>query len=171
MTAAHGSARSVQPLLLVDVDGVISLWGFAPGDARPPVSPVLVDGIPHLLSHRAAEHLRALVGAYELVWCTGWEEKANEVLPRALGIGPFPHLELDRHATSAPTTPAHWKLPAIDHHAGPDRALAWIDDAHDAACERWARERPGPTLLVPTDPAVGLSDREVRVLREWRGGG
>ena len=158
--------RSVQPLLLVDVDGVISLWGFDPG-ARPPGSFAVVDGIPHFLSHEAAIHLRALVGAYELVWCTGWEEKANEVLPAALGLGPFEHLELDRHAQTAPTTPAHWKLPAIDASTDPRRPLAWIDDAHDEACERWARERPGPTLLVPTDPATGMTDREARVLREW----
>ncbi len=159
----------MQPLLLVDVDGVISLWGFDLS-SRPPGSFAVVDGIPHFLSQQAADHLRGLVGAYTLVWCTGWEEKANEVLPGALGLGPFPHLELDRHATSAPTTPAHWKLPAIDAYAGPHRPLAWIDDAHDGACERWARERPGPTLLVPTDPATGMTGREARLLRAWGGG-
>ena len=166
MTAPHGSARSVQPLLLVDVDGVISLWGFDL-DARPPGRFAVVDGVPHFLSQEAGVHLRALDGAFELAWCTGWEEKANEVLPHAIGVGPLPYLELDRHARTAPTTPAHWKLPAIDAYAGADRPLAWVDDAHDTACERWARERPGPTLLVPTDPALGLTEREAAVLRSW----
>ncbi len=36
---------------------------------------------------------------------------------------------------------AHWKLDAIEDHAGPDRALAWIDDAFDESCHRWARRR------------------------------
>ena len=63
---------SNQPLLLVDVDGVISLFGF---DHRSPPAGryQLVDGIAHFLSVRAGEHLRRLGEAYELAWCTGWE--------------------------------------------------------------------------------------------------
>ena len=73
------------PLLLVDVDGVISLFGF--DRARPPAGDwTIVDGIPHYLSATAGEHLRTLARAYELVWCTGWEEKANDYLPHALGL-------------------------------------------------------------------------------------
>ena len=75
---------SAKPLLLVDVDGVISLFGF-PSDERPAGIWTLVDGMPHVLSTAAAEHLLFLAGDFELVWCTGWEEKANEVLPGALG--------------------------------------------------------------------------------------
>ena len=37
----------------------------------------------------------------------------------------------------------HWKLAAIDEHAGPDRPLAWIDDAFTPACDAWARGAPG----------------------------
>ena len=75
----------VRPLLLVDVDGVISLFGWDP--ARPPAGRFeIVDGIAHYLSAVAGEHLRALADEYELAWCTGWEEKANEYLPFALGL-------------------------------------------------------------------------------------
>src|SRR5947209_10020963 len=74
-----------KPLLLIDVDGVISLFGFDP--ARPPPGRfALVDGIAHFLSATAGAHLRELAADYELVWCTGWEEKANEHLPLALGL-------------------------------------------------------------------------------------
>ena len=31
----------------------------------------------------------------------------------------------------------HWKLNAIDAHAGTERPLAWIDDDH-YGCEEWA---------------------------------
>jgi hypothetical protein len=55
-----------KPLLLVDIDGVISVWGFALDD-RPPGVWTLVDGIGHYLSTTAAEHLRALSAHYELV--------------------------------------------------------------------------------------------------------
>ncbi len=65
-----------KPLLLVDVDGVISLFGF-PSDERPAGGWLLVDGLPHLLSSAAAEHLLTLAADFDLAWCTGWEEKAD----------------------------------------------------------------------------------------------
>jgi hypothetical protein len=156
--------QAEKPLLLVDVDGVISLFGYDP--ARPPPGRFqLVDGIPHLLSATAGEHLRSLAAVYELAWCTGWEERANEYLPFALGVpGPMPTLSF---GPAVPTTNAHWKLAAIDLFAGRSRPLAWIDDAHDSSCSSWARARPAPTLLVGTDPAIGLTAEHVDRLRAW----
>ncbi|HMJ04029.1 MAG TPA: HAD domain-containing protein [Conexibacter sp.] len=153
----------MKPLLLVDVDGVISLFGFA-REARPAGRFEMVDGIAHFLSATAGEHLRRLSGAFEPVWCTGWEEKANEYLPHALGLaGPWPYLSFER---AVGRTRAHWKLDAIDAHAGV-RPLAWIDDAHGEACEAWATARVAPTLLVTTEPAVGMTEREVTRLLAW----
>lgn len=160
------SIRSVvvHPILLIDVDGVISLFGF--DHAAPPAGRYqLVDGITHFISETAGRHLRRLSGSFELAWCTGWEEKANDYLPLALGLdGPLPHVEFDR-GTRPPQ--AHWKLGAIDRHIEPSRPVAWIDDAHDAGCVSWAAARAAPTLLVTTDPAVGLTDRETERLLEW----
>jgi hypothetical protein len=154
----------LKPLLLVDVDGVISLFGFDPSQP-PPGRWQQVDGIAHFLSEPAGEHLRRLAGDYELVWCTGWEEKANDYLPLALGLrGPLPHLSFDRNPGVAN---AHWKLGAIDRYAGPDRALAWIDDAHDDATAAWAAARDGATLLVQTQPAVGLTGDHRTELIAW----
>jgi hypothetical protein len=156
--------ESATPLLLVDVDGVISLFGFERADA-PAGSWELVDGIGHYLSATAGEHLRVLSDSFELVWCTGWEEKANEYLPRALGLpGTLPYLSFD-HAVGRGNT--HWKLDAIDAYAGADRALAWIDDAFAPACFDWAAARPGPTLLVATEPATGMTDAHVAQLNAW----
>jgi hypothetical protein len=159
-------SQTHKPLLCVDVDGVISLFGFEP--SAPPAGDFRsIDGIPHLLSATAGAHLQRLADAFELVWCTGWEEKANEYLPAALGLaGPLPYLVFERAVGRAST---HWKLPAIDAYAGPTRPSAWIDDAFDEHCERWKNARPGPTLLVRTDPAVGLSSRHVDTLLRWAG--
>jgi hypothetical protein len=153
-----------RPLLLVDVDGVISLFGFDP--AQPPAGRwQMVDGIGHLLSATAGDQLRRLSDAFELAWCTGWEEKANEYLPLALGLdGPLPYLSF---AGATPLMAGHWKLETIDRYAGPDRPIAWIDDAHDRRCRSWAHKRPGQTLLVSTDPAIGLTDEHVGRLFEW----
>lgn len=152
-----------KPLLLVDIDGVLSLFGF---DARNPPAGAWhqVDGMAHLLSRDAADRLLALTEHFEPVWCSGWEDRANDHLPHVLRLGPWPHL------TFAPGHGReHWKLAAIDAHAG-DRPLAWIDDDLDAACDAWAAARSArgaPTLLVPTDPASGLTDALARDLAAW----
>lgn len=155
-----------RPLLLVDVDGVISLFGFAQ-NAVPPGRWALVEGIAHLLSATAGEHLRQLGERFEIVWCTGWEERADEHLPGLLGLAhSYPHLTFERNPGRVH---AHWKLDAIEAHAGA-RPLAWVDDAHNDACRDWARERDrlgAPTLLVTTEAAIGLTDDHVRMLTDW----
>jgi hypothetical protein len=153
-----------RPLLLIDVDGVISLFGFGP-DQRPAGRFEIVDGIAHFISATAGDHLRRLSATFEPAWCTGWEEKANEYLPRALGLPePFPYLRLE---DAVPEQSGHWKLGAIDRYAGRDRPLAWIDDAHDERCARWADARGARTLLVRTNPAIGLTDEHVEALLKW----
>jgi hypothetical protein len=162
----HESATALhrKPILLVDIDGVVSLFGF-PADRRPDGSFVVVDGIAHFLSGAAGPTLLDLKHTFDLVWCSGWEEKANEYLPHALGLpGPLPFLTFEHKPAGGRP---HWKLPAIDTYAGPDRSLAWIDDAHDATSRAWARNRPGPTLLVDTDPAIGITQNHVGQLRRW----
>src|ERR1700758_3704799 len=116
-----------RPLLLVDIDGVISLYGF--DHSRPPAgSFVSIEGIAHFLSARAGEQLLALRDEFELVWCSGWEEKAAEHLPFALGLpSGLAHLTF---APGGGELNRHWKLAAIDLYAGGRRPLAWVDDDH-----------------------------------------
>jgi hypothetical protein len=160
------SQEQDKPVLLVDVDGVISLWGFDV-DMRPRGEFHAVDGLPHFLSQEAGEHLHRLSSAFDLVWCTGWEEKAGEYLEPLLGLpGPLPFLSFDRHVQTGTTMPGHWKLGAIDAHLG-DRPAAWIDDAFNDACHAWATARQSPTLLVETTPAEGLIQRHADLLLEW----
>jgi hypothetical protein len=156
-----------KPLLFVDIDGVISLWGFA-SDARPDGAFHNVDGVMHFLSADAGIHLLALADRFDLVWCSGWEEKANDHLPLALALPRgTPFLSFDRNPGRGH---GHWKLPAIDAYAGPDRPIAWIDDAHDEACHAWAAARRAPTLLVATAPASGLTAEHAARLRAWADG-
>lgn len=149
------------PLLLVDIDGVISLWG---GSILSQTlgALTLVDGVPHQLSRIAAAQLAGLADVYEIVWCSGWEDRADDHLPRLVGLGPFPHLSFGPHGDRE-----HWKLAAIDAFAGPDRPLAWIDDDLPPPCHAWAATRSGPTLLVTTDPAVGATAAHAARLRAW----
>lgn len=156
---------SDKPVLLLDIDGVISLFGFA-SDERPAGALHFVEGIPHFLSATSAGHLLALAERFDPVWCSGWEDRADEHLPHLIGAPRLPHLSFDRNPGRGN---AHWKLAAIDAHAG-DRPAAWVDDAFDARCDAWAAERTArgaPTILLRTDPAVGLTDDGVRVLLAW----
>jgi hypothetical protein len=154
--------KTEKPLLFVDIDGVLSLFGFQ-SDSRPRGDWLNVDGIVHLISATASEHLHRLATPYDLVWCSGWEEKANEHLLGPLMLPALPFLTFTAQPDST-----HWKLPAIDAHAG-DRPLAWVDDAHDDACRAWAAARPAPTLLVSTDPPTGLTAAHVDELERWAG--
>jgi hypothetical protein len=155
-----------RPTLLIDVDGVVSLFGFDFADP-PPGFPVSIDGTPHWLSSEAGARLARLSATFDCVWCTGWEDRAEEHLPRLLGLaGGWPHLRFDRPPRSV-SPHGHWKLAAIDAYAGPGAPLAWVDDAHDDACARWAAQRPGETLLVATNPAVGLTAAHVAELEAW----
>jgi hypothetical protein len=150
-----------KPLLFVDIDGVISLFGFPP--AEPPAGTwTSVDGVPHLISATASRHLLALARTFDLVWCSGWEEKADEHLFKVLCLPARPPF-LTFHP---PPANVHWKIGAVERHAG-GRPLAWIDDAFDDSCDTWAAARPAPTLLVATDPAVGLDESHVAALEAF----
>ena len=152
-----------RPVLFVDVDGVISLFGFGPGEP-PPGTFHSVEGILHCIGSAAGGRLARLTDAFELVWATGWEEKANEYLPHLLGMEkPLPVLTFDGRAVFGT---AHWKLEAIDEYAA-GRPAAWIDDSLDHRCRRWAAKRGAPTLLVETDPATGITDEHVDELLRW----
>lgn len=123
-----------------------------------------VDGIPHCLVHGCGERLLRLDESFELVWATGWEERANEHLPHLLELGrEYPTLAFDELPEWGT---AHWKLSAIERFAD-HRPAAWIDDNFNEACRSWASERQAPTLLVHTDPAVGITDAHVSELEAW----
>jgi len=158
------------PLLAVDIDGVISLFGFdepiqpggrdagqAPGEFH------LIDGMLHCIALETGARLNRLAKTYELVWASGWEDRANDHLPGILGMPELPYLTFDGRARFGT---AHWKLDALQEYAG-SRPLAWIDDSLDESCYQWADQRSSPTLLVPTESAIGLTEAHVEALGSW----
>jgi hypothetical protein len=147
----------------VDVDGVISLFGFdqdaSPGQFH------WVNGVLHCISSGCGERLSRLADHFELVWATGWEDTANEYLPHLLGLpGPLPVVRFD---ASPRFGAAHWKIDAIDQYAGSNRPVAWVDDCHDESCRTWAEGRPAPTVLISTRAEEGLCDEHVERLVAW----
>jgi hypothetical protein len=162
-------AKSDAPLLAVDIDGVISLFGFdqpvEPGRAGhdAPGKFHLIDGMLHCIALDTGPRLNQLSKTYELIWASGWEDRANDHLPGILGVAELPYLTFDGRARFGT---AHWKLAALEEYAG-SRPLAWIDDSLDESCHEWADQRSAPTLLVPTESDVGLLDIHVDMIESW----
>ena len=162
--------KSDKPVLAIDIDGVISLFGFdesmQPGGSDVTKAPGefhLIDGMLHCIALETGPRLLRLADPYELVWASGWEDRANDHLPGILGLPELPYLTFDGRAQFGT---AHWKLDALDDYAR-SRPLAWIDDSLEESCYEWAEERSAPTLLVPTESDVGLLDVHVETLEAW----
>jgi hypothetical protein len=159
--AANADSR---PVLAVDVDGVISLFGFDGPVEQADGRFHLIDGMTHCISKAAGPELARLSEVYELVWATGWEQRANDHLPLLLGLpGELPVLTFDGRARFGS---AHWKLEALAEYAR-ERPLAWIDDSLDESCHVWASQREAPTLLCPTEPDIGLTTAHTEALLAW----
>ncbi|MEZ5076047.1 MAG: hypothetical protein R2725_01245 [Solirubrobacterales bacterium] len=152
-----------KPLLAIDIDGVVSVFGFEQRPEGASHTFLLVDGMPHCISLLAGNRLRRLEASFELVWASGWEDKANFYLPQLLGLPDLPHVSFDDAARDGV---AHWKLGALGEYAR-GRAMAWIDDNLDRSCHDWAAARCEPTLLVPTEPELGLEEVHVDALEAW----
>ncbi len=168
----HG--RHYRPVLFLDVDGVISLFGFPQGyglasgnasfEERPPGSLHNVNGVIHYISAASGPFLRRLEEEFELVWATGWEETANDYLPLLLELpGELPVLNFDGRVAAGA---AHWKTDAMAEYAG-IRPFAWIDDRIDQTCREWARRHPAPTLLIETASEQGMAEEHVEELLAW----
>jgi hypothetical protein len=161
-----------KPILAVDIDGVISLFGFDSAPSGPAFRFELIDGTPHVISVQAGERLHRLADSFELVWATGWQDRANDHLPTIIGIGPLPVIAFDGPKAPGRFDSAHWKLGPLHAYAG-DRPIAWIDDSLDESCFEWAKEREAggiPTLLVPTEPELGLEEGHVAAMDSWISG-
>lgn len=154
-----------RPILAVDIDGVISLFGSEAPPDRTTTRLQLVDGVPHNISLLAGDRLLRLSERFELVWASGWEDKANFYLPQLLGLPELPHVRFDGAARGGG---AHWKLGPLEEY-GRGRAMAWIDDNFDPSCYEWAEARAEPTLLVLTEAQHGLEEAHVDALNDWAG--
>lgn len=154
--------NSARPILAVDIDGVLSLFGF---DTPPESSDFefrLVAGTMHCFSSAAGRLVQDLAHDFDIVWASGWEQEVEE-LSELLGLPEWPYLTFKGAARFGS---ADWKLAPLQRYAR-GRSLAWVDDSLDEACYEWARNRPEPTLLVEVESHVGLQQVHVEALTAW----
>ena len=159
-----GGMDDQRPILALDVDGVISLFGFQGPLEQAPGRFHLIDGMAHCIPHGINERLSRLRTITRSSGRPAGRTGPTTGCRTILGLpGELPFLTFDGNARFGS---AHWKIEAIDRYAG-DRRLAWVDDCIDETCQAWAVERSAPTLLVPTESDVGLTDAHLKRLLNW----
>ena len=144
---------------------MISLFGFTPGEGQLPGPLHWIDGVAHCIPEDVGARLVTLAERFDLVWATGWEERANEHLPyilklpfrdlpcltlrrpRGVRLGPLEGRR-DRRVRGRPPGRLDRRQPRRDLH-------------------RLGRGATAPTLLVETPSAVGLTDEHVTELLRW----
>ena len=114
----------------------------------------------HCISVAAGERLLRLAEHYELVWATGWEERANDTCRRSSACPelPVPHLR-------RPGAVRHRPLEA--RAARRVRGTGRWPGSTTPSTRAATTGRPGarrPTLLVPTEPDRGLEEAHVDAL-------
>lgn len=159
---ATKAPASDKPVLGVDVDGVVALFGFDEPPRLPGARFELVDGMLHFISFAAGERLLRLGEVFDPVWVTGWERGIHRI-EDLLDLPGWPYLTFGGAARFGS---ADWKLRPLGEYAA-GRPLAWIDDSLDELCYGWASEREEPTLLVETESERGLEDVHVDALLGW----
>jgi len=148
-------------LLLLDIDGVLTPYGVAEPPAGYADHHLFPGEEPVRVNVQHGMWLTEASSVLDLAWASSWNDEANELLAPLLSIAPLP-------VVSMPPAPfdASEKVPVIAAHAQ-QRPVAWIDDLHTPHAHRWAASRTAPTLLITTDPKIGLQREPIDRVIAW----
>jgi HAD domain in Swiss Army Knife RNA repair proteins len=149
-----------QPVLLLDVDGVLNPFPSTP-DGYVEYSFFAGDDEPVRLNPEHARWLQHLATRFEVAWASSWGQAANELICPLFGLPAFPVVPLP----PAPFDPRE-KVPPIAAFTR-DRPAAWIDDVLTEEARLWAAERRYPTLLLEVNGSTGLTQEIVEQLLAW----
>ena len=163
-----------KPFLLVDVDGVLNIFGWGSDHDEEPnerlEATFKVDGSTLHVPRGTGERMARLETLYNCIWATTWEQKAPKLLSPYFGFGlNWPVLNFKMVYQRDYGT---WKLPTVRSWAidyAMDRKLAWIDDDLDLDAYKWAADRPD-TMLQRPDYDVGMTEDHVLKLEEFARG-
>ena len=144
--------------------GCISVFGF-PHDGPPPGAIHTSTALPTASATAAASYFRASASITSSSGRPGGRTARTSTCPgSSASTAPWPTLSFDEQPDLG-----HGALEAgarsTRYAAG--RPAAWIDDSLNEECFAWAEGASEPTLLVHTDPAVGITPEHVDLLVDW----
>lgn len=161
--------------LLLDVDGVLCPFRNEIRAIHPKYRKERLDLYPGFIYHEDyyvftstenARRVKRLMNTFEIHWCTGWGNAANEVIAPLHGFPEFPTVPLEMHDISEHV---HWKYNGIVPYVK-DEPYAFVDDDIFEDGLEYARHRTAngiPTFWCKTDCDVGLTDDHVRQLEDF----
>lgn len=162
-----------KPILLVDVDGFLNVFGRSWDGQDEPNTELEKVFTAERYTIRfptgLTERMQALASSFDCVWATTWASKAKSKIAPQLGMGftwPVIHFtNTQDHST--------WKLPDVREWVernAEGRRVAWGDDDLMWDAEAWARDRTEagtPTILIQTNPEEGLTQRQTDNALDW----
>jgi hypothetical protein len=169
---------SVRPILAVDVDGVLNAMsrGAPPEGWRD--GRALGFRIRYNPGHGAKLLAVAEETGAELVWCTTWEELANEHIAPLVGLPELPWVPMEpgRDAVVSASPDSGQRAGTHYHSLGDtkaaamcayasDRPFCWLDDEPDA--EDALSSHPVPHLVIQVPERTGLQDEHLERARTW----
>jgi hypothetical protein len=157
-----------EPLLLFDINGVFALESPRHREGLTKHEAVDSGGVTHVfwLDPQHRPWLQELADSFQLVWATRWQYDAPRLFEPLLECPPMDVIFFGEHVRVG--TPID-KIPAIAAYVG-DRPMAWVDDELSRGEKTWASGRAAPTLLVETDPSIGLTKDQVNELLQYADG-
>lgn len=160
--------NSRRPILAVDVDGVLNACNDGPPAEGWQDAKARGFRIRHNPAHGARLLALAAETGAELVWCTTWEELANECIGPLVGLPELPWVPMapGRAGQKFSDRPSvgSTKARAMRAYAG-ERPFCWLDDEPDVAAglEGWL----APCVVIEVDERTGLQDKHFDAARSW----
>lgn len=160
-----------RPLLLLDVDGVLNAINGSQNAKLYQIKVITTSGyftVKVRLRRELNDWLFELTDHFVPVWCTMWNEEANDSLAPLLGLPDLPVLHCE-YSLAGRIDKCHDKITWIETQVG-DRAFAWVDDEITARDLNWAtirNEKVAPTKFMPIVETSGLQRYHVDRLIKW----
>lgn len=154
------AANSDRPAVILDVDGVLRVDSETKpeGYIRHPLYPVFS------YNPGLREPLGNLLAEADGYYISGWRAESHGHGGEVLLLPELDWINDD------PFRPQAYEVSeralAIDGLFG-NRPVAWADDEIDERDHTWAEQRPAPTLLMRTDPDIGLTPRQTGLIASW----
>ena len=149
-----------RPALILDIDGVLRVFS----DLRPD-NYTVHDKYPYFAYNPATgDMVRTLLDKTDGYYISTWRENCHDHIGKALLLPEMDWINDDPFRPDAHEFSE--RALAISGLFG-NRSVVWVDDEIKDRDYEWAKQRSAPTLLMRTNPDVGLTSRQAELIGSW----